>query len=109
MLSTGVVIRRYRPENVGRGQRAEAMRVFIVPTLVAVGLALLIWLLAWFFQSQLQISFDVNKTNSRKRGIVCTKIQEIPFVMKKVCIYMCPDGEKTRIDGIDKCLQEIEL
>ena len=85
------------------------MRVFLVPTAVAVSLALLIWLLAWIFQSQFDISFDVNNVRSRKRGIVCTKMKEMTFATKKICIYMCPDGEKTRIDGIERCLQEIEL
>jgi hypothetical protein len=85
------------------------MRVFILPTAVALGLAAVIWLLAWFFQSQMGISFDINSSASRKRGVICTKVQEMTFVFKKVCIYQCPDGEKARIDGMDKCLKEIEF
>ena len=88
----------------------SSVRSIIITVATAIGLLLVIIGLSILFD--FHMSNDLNPLAShapKKRGIVCTKEQEITLGLKKVCIYNCDNGERTRIDGMDKCLREMEL
>ena len=43
------------------------------------------------------------------KTIACYKLTEDVQLDGHVCIYMCEDGEKTRLDHLKACLPKIEL
>ncbi len=85
------------------------MRIVLISLAVAIGLLSLIAILAYIFQFQLPDDMAIVGKRARKHGMICTKEQELVQLPRKICIYHCADGEKTRIEGVDKCLQIIEL
>ena len=85
------------------------MRVLLISVAVAIGLAGFIFLLAYIFQFRLPDDMNPVAQRARKRGIICTRENELVQIPRKICIYLCEDGSKTRIEGVDKCLKEIEI
>lgn len=46
----------------------------------------------------------------KKHGtIVCKKQSELQNSSGNTCIYLCENGEKTRVDNVQKCLKRIEI
>ena len=45
----------------------------------------------------------------RRKTVICHKMSEDVQFDGKVCIYMCEDGEKTRVDKLKMCLPKIEI
>ena len=85
------------------------MRTILISMSVALGLIGIILLLAYIFQFQLPDEMNPAAQRSRKRGMICTREKELVQIPRKICIYLCEDGSKTRIEGVDKCLKEIEI
>ena len=85
------------------------MRIFLISLAVAAGLLSLIALLAYIFQFQLPDDMNARGPKPRKHGMICTKEKELTQIPHMICIYLCEDGSKTRIEGVDKCLKEIEI
>jgi len=87
------------------------MRTILITVGVAVILILVIAALSYVPGFSLSTPNDLNPAANhiKRRGMICTRDKELVFVEKKICIYVCADGEKARVDGIEKCLKEIEL
>jgi hypothetical protein len=83
------------------------MRLQALFIVAAAGLALagLIWATAVFFAPPVEYVPRLN----RSKPIMCSKDQELLLGNKKVCIYSCENGEKSRVEGVEKCLAKIEL
>jgi len=43
------------------------------------------------------------------RPTMCKLVQEMHMSGKNMCIYDCGRGQKSRVEGVEKCLPEIEI
>jgi hypothetical protein len=77
----------------------------LIAIAVGAGLAVILWFTA-------RPATDAVRQMSRpheNRHEICTFEKEIYLSDKKVCLYECPKGGKSRIEGVEKCLKTIEL
>ena len=72
---------------------------------IGAALAITIWL-SIRPASEAVRQFNHSHDNHRE---VCTFEKEIYLSDKKVCLYECPKGGKSRIEGVEKCLKTIEF
>jgi len=74
-------------------------------------LALVIWGIASFFAGGPETADGrpFSSTGKSRRTMTCHLSQPMTFVDKHVCIYECENGEKSRVEGVERCLKVIEV
>ena len=75
---------------------------------IAIALLAVIWGVARFGPGETFHDYGPTRGAGRKT-VICYKISEDVQVDGKVCVYMCEDGEKTRVDKLRTCLPRIEV
>lgn len=80
--------------------------------LLIVGIAVLLLATIWGVARLSGDSGDpywVPPSGVRGKTTICYKMSEDVQADGRVCIYMCEDGEKTRVDHLKTCLPKIEI
>jgi len=80
---------------------------------LSVGLAATMWLMQRpNAEAALRPAAEVMRQINRPREVrreICSFEKEIYLSDKKVCLYACSKGEKSRVEGVEKCLKTVEL
>jgi hypothetical protein len=82
-----------------------AANKILIALAVGAGLAVTLW---FTMRPAADFVRRINHTRDVHREI-CNFEKEIYLSDKKVCLYECPKGEKSRIEGVEKCLKTIEI
>ncbi len=81
--------------------------------IVTIGLAVTIWLTQRpGAEAALRPATDIVRQLNRPRETrreICSFEKEIYLSDKKICLYACSKGEKSRVEGVEKCLKTIEI
>ena len=84
------------------------MRAFFLIFGVAVALLGAMWGVAEVSGSTKERFWD-NPLTGRKKTVICYKLSDDVQMDGHACVYMCEDGEKTRVDKLKTCLPKIEI
>jgi len=70
------------------------------------GVMFLTWAITEAVRSPTPATVPVGRS---KKHMICQLNSHLELSGKRVCLYDCEDGTKTRIEGVERCLPKVEV